>query len=96
MGYSGVKGGMAAILAAERLVRRKRDQAPWLPARHVAARFRLAVDRVMGEAGLYHTQTAANAFRQAEGDLLEAAHLVRAYRSALPGWRSASRSTRTR
>ncbi|HEX6453717.1 MAG TPA: carbon-phosphorus lyase complex subunit PhnI [Trebonia sp.] len=84
MGYSGVKGGMAAILAAERLVRRKRDQAPWLPARHVAARFRLAVDRVMGEAGLYHTPTAADAFRQAEGDLLEAAHLVRAYRSALP------------
>lgn len=84
MGYSGVKGGMAAILAAERLVRRRRDQAPWLPARHVAARFRLAVDRVMGEAGLYHTETAAGAFRQAEGDLLEAAHLVRAYRSALP------------
>ena len=84
MGYSGVKGGMAAILAAERLVRRKRDQSPWLPARHVAARFRLAVDRVMGEAGLYHTETAADAFRQAEGDLLEAAHLVRAYRSALP------------
>jgi alpha-D-ribose 1-methylphosphonate 5-triphosphate synthase subunit PhnI len=83
MGYSGVKGGMAAILAAERLVRRKRDQAPWLPARHVAARFRLAVDRVMGEAGLYHTETAADAFRQAEGDLLEAVHLVRAYRSAL-------------
>jgi alpha-D-ribose 1-methylphosphonate 5-triphosphate synthase subunit PhnI len=75
---------MAAILAAERLVRRKRDQAPWLSARHVAARFRLAVDRVMGEAGLYHAETAADAFRQAEGDLLEAAHLVRAYRSSLP------------
>jgi alpha-D-ribose 1-methylphosphonate 5-triphosphate synthase subunit PhnI len=84
MGYSGVKGGMAAILAAERLVRRKREQSPWLSARHIASRFRLAVDRIMGEAGLYHEETAADAFRQGEGDLLEAAHLVRAYRSSLP------------
>ena len=38
----------------------------------------------MGEAGLYDEQTAAHAFRQAEGDTLEAAHLVRAHRSALP------------
>lgn len=38
----------------------------------------------MGEAGLYDEQTAADAFRQGEGDLQEAAHLVRAYRSALP------------
>ena len=38
----------------------------------------------MGESGLYDEATAADAFRQAEGDLLEAAHLVRAYRSALP------------
>ena len=38
----------------------------------------------MGEAGLYDEEIAADAFRQAEGDLLEAAHLVRAYRSSLP------------
>ncbi|MGH3168694.1 MAG: carbon-phosphorus lyase complex subunit PhnI, partial [Trebonia sp.] len=84
MGYSGVKGGMAAILAAERLVRPKREQAPRLPARQIAMAFRLAVDRIMGEAGLYDEDFAADAFRQAEGDLLEAAHLVRAHRSALP------------
>lgn len=84
MGYSGVKGGMDAIGAAERLVRRKREQSPWLPARHIVSRFRLAVDRILGESGLYDEETAARAFRQGEGDLTEAAHLVRAYRSSLP------------
>lgn len=86
MGYSGARGGLAAILAAEGLVRSARDQAPapWAPTEQITARFRLAVDRVMGEAGLYDEQTAADAFRQAEGDGLEAAHLVRAHRSTLP------------
>jgi alpha-D-ribose 1-methylphosphonate 5-triphosphate synthase subunit PhnI len=84
MGYSGVKGGMDAILAAERLVRHKRAQAPWASAPQIIGAFRLAVDRVMGEAGLYDEATAADAFRQAEGDLLEAAHLMRSYRSSLP------------
>jgi alpha-D-ribose 1-methylphosphonate 5-triphosphate synthase subunit PhnI len=84
VGYSGVKGGMDAILAAERLVRRKRAAAPWSAATAIIESYRLAVDRVMGEAGLYDEATAADAFRQAEGDLLEAAHLVRAYRSSLP------------
>jgi alpha-D-ribose 1-methylphosphonate 5-triphosphate synthase subunit PhnI len=84
VGYSGVKGGMDAILAAERLVRRKRAAAPWAAATAIVESYRLAVDRVMGEAGLYDEAIAADAFRQAEGDLIEAAHLVRAYRSALP------------
>jgi alpha-D-ribose 1-methylphosphonate 5-triphosphate synthase subunit PhnI len=84
MGYSGVKGGMDAILAAERLLHRNRDRAPWASAEQIALMFRLAVDRVMGEAGLYDEGAAADAFRQAEGDLLEAAHLMRAYRSSLP------------
>ncbi|TCP53611.1 alpha-D-ribose 1-methylphosphonate 5-triphosphate synthase subunit PhnI [Tamaricihabitans halophyticus] len=86
MGYSGARGGLAAILAAEDLVRRKRDHAPapWASTEQITERFRLAVDRVMGEAGLYHEPTAAAALRQAEGDPLEAAHLVRAQRSTLP------------
>jgi alpha-D-ribose 1-methylphosphonate 5-triphosphate synthase subunit PhnI len=84
MGYSGVKGGMSAILAAERLLRRKRGDAPWTSTRQIIECFRLAVDRIMGEAGLYDEKIAADAFRQAEGDLLEAVHLVRAYRSSLP------------
>jgi alpha-D-ribose 1-methylphosphonate 5-triphosphate synthase subunit PhnI len=86
MGYSGARGGLEAILAAERLVREARDHAPapWASTEQITARFRLAVDRVQGEAGLYHEPTAADAFRQAEGDTLEAAHLVRAHRSTLP------------
>ncbi|KUN00106.1 phosphonate metabolism protein PhnI [Streptomyces yokosukanensis] len=86
MGYSGARGGLEAILAAEDLVRRKRDHAPapWASTEQITARFRLAVDRVMGEAGLYDEPTAAAAFRQAEGDTLEASHLLRAQRSTLP------------
>lgn len=86
MGYSGARGGRDAILAAEALVRHARDHAPggWAGTDQVIGRFRLAVDRVMGEAGLYDEETAAHAFRQAEGDTLEAAHLVRAHRSTLP------------
>lgn len=86
MGYSGARGGLDAILAAEGLVRNARDHAaaPWADTAQITARFRLAVDRIMGEAGLYDEETAAHAFRQAEGDTLEAAHLVRAHRSTLP------------
>jgi alpha-D-ribose 1-methylphosphonate 5-triphosphate synthase subunit PhnI len=84
VGYSGVRGGMDAILAAERLVRRKRAAAPWSATTAIIESFRLSVDRIMGEAGLYDEAVAADAFRQAEGDLLEAVHLVRAYRSSLP------------
>ncbi|WP_028925652.1 carbon-phosphorus lyase complex subunit PhnI [Pseudonocardia acaciae] len=86
MGYSGARGGLDAIVAAEELVRTARDHAPvpWASTEQITGRFRLAVDRVMGEAGLYDEATSAAAFRQAEGDALEAAHLVRAYRSTLP------------
>jgi alpha-D-ribose 1-methylphosphonate 5-triphosphate synthase subunit PhnI len=86
MGYSGARGGLQAILAAEELVCRARDfaSAPWASTEQIVARFRLAVDRVMGEAGLFDEAAAAAALRQAEGDPLEAAHLLRAYRSTLP------------
>ncbi|OBJ03290.1 carbon-phosphorus lyase complex subunit PhnI [Mycobacterium sp. 1465703.0] len=86
MGYSGARGGLEAILAAEDLVRRARDHAPvpWASTEQIVARFRLAVDRVMGEAGLFDEAAAAAALRQAEGDPLEAAHLLRAHRSTLP------------
>ncbi|HYZ53448.1 MAG TPA: carbon-phosphorus lyase complex subunit PhnI [Streptosporangiaceae bacterium] len=86
MGYAGVRGGLESILAAEKLVRDKRDHAaaPWVSGEQIVQRFRLAMDRIMGEAGLYGEAVAADAFRQAEGDTLEAAHLVRAYRSTLP------------
>lgn len=86
MGYASARGGLASILAAEELVRHERDHAPvpWVSTEQITGRFRLAVDRVMGEGGLYDEPTAAAAVRQAEGDTLEAAHLVRAHRSTLP------------
>ncbi|HTX27661.1 MAG TPA: carbon-phosphorus lyase complex subunit PhnI [Streptosporangiaceae bacterium] len=83
MGYSAARGGLDAILAAEELMRAKRDggSSPALGIDQLTERLNLAVDRVMGEAGLWAPQFAALALRQAEGDIIEAAHLLRAYRS---------------
>ncbi len=86
MGYSSARGGMDAILAAEELMRAKRNggSSPPLGIDQVTERLNLAVDRVMGEAGLWAPELAALALRQAEGDMIEAAHLLRAYRSTRP------------
>jgi alpha-D-ribose 1-methylphosphonate 5-triphosphate synthase subunit PhnI len=83
MGYSAARGGLDAILAAEELMRAKRDggSSPPLGIDQVTERLNLAVDRVMGEAGLWAPHLAAIALRQAQGDIIEAAHLLRAYRS---------------
>ncbi len=86
MGYAAARGGLEAILAAEQLVRAKRDggSSPPLEAGQLTERLSLAVDRVMGEAGLWAPRLAALAIRQTEGDVIEAAHLLRAYRSTCP------------
>lgn len=86
MGYVAAKGGFDAIRSAEELVRRHRTTTPssWLELDQIIERLGYAVDRVMGEGGLWDEETAARAFRQAEGDLIEAAHLIRAHRSTLP------------
>ncbi len=86
MGYVAAKGGLEAIRAAEELVRRRRNSgtSPWLETSQLTERLRLAVDRVIGEGGLWAPDLAARAFRQAEGDVIEASHLVRSYRSTLP------------
>jgi alpha-D-ribose 1-methylphosphonate 5-triphosphate synthase subunit PhnI len=86
MGYVAAKGGFDAIRAAEELVRRSQleSRSPWLELGQIIERLGYAVDRVMGEGGLWDEQTAARAFRQAEGDVIEAAHLVRAHRATLP------------
>src|SRR5581483_11682495 len=44
----------------------------------------IAVARVMSEGGLVDEELAALAIKQAEGDVIEAAFLLRAYRSTLP------------
>ena len=50
MGYSAARGGLDAILAAEELMRAKRDggSSPPLGIDQVTERLNLAVDRVMG------------------------------------------------
>ena len=86
MGYSGASGGHEAILAAERLVTRGRygGASAWLGIDQITGRLRLAVDRIMGEGGLWSPDLAARALRQSEGDVQEAAQLIRAHRSTLP------------
>ncbi|MGW3956540.1 carbon-phosphorus lyase complex subunit PhnI [Streptomyces sp. NPDC004752] len=56
----------------------------WLELDQLTERLDLAVDRAMGEGGLWAPELAARALRQAEGDPVEAAHLLRAHRAALP------------
>jgi alpha-D-ribose 1-methylphosphonate 5-triphosphate synthase subunit PhnI len=86
MGYVAARGGLEAILAAEELVRRRRAEgnSSWLELDQLTERLRLLVDRVMAEGGLWAPELAARAVRQAEGDPIEAATLVRAHRSTLP------------
>jgi len=86
MGYAAARGGLSAIKSAEDLVARLRDNDPSnrLDIDQFTGRLRLLVDRVMGEAGLWAPEFAAMALRQAEGDVIEAVHLLRAYKSTLP------------
>jgi len=86
VGYAAARGGLEAIAAAEDLVRDARDLAgsPWLELDQLIDRQRLAVDRVMGEGGLWDPLLAARALQQAEGDTIEASHLLRSYRATMP------------
>ena len=84
--YAGTnKGGTEAIVAAEKLVLERRAQLDsTLTTDSVIASFPLAIDRIMGEGGLWDPDTAAAAYLQANGDITEAVHLIRAHRSTLP------------
>lgn len=85
--YVSVKGGAAAIRRAHRLLadrrRGSRDLAEIAP-EQIDDQLALAVDRVMNEGSLFDRRLAALAIKQARGDLVEAAFLVRAYRTTLP------------
>jgi alpha-D-ribose 1-methylphosphonate 5-triphosphate synthase subunit PhnI len=86
MGYTAIKGGADAIRAAEilaRAVHLAADESP-LDTRQLDHQLTLAIDKIMGEGGLYAPELAALALKQAHGDLFEAAFLLRAYRSTLP------------
>ncbi len=86
MGYVAVRGGAEAIENAERFrfAQRAGGGAPLLTAAQIRDQLRAAVDRVMGEGSLYAPELAALAFKQAAGDTLEAAFILRSYRTTLP------------
>ncbi len=85
--YVAVKGGEKAIEASHRLLDAERRGDPSVPevsTRQIAEQLGLAVDRVMAEGSLYDRELAALAIKQAQGDLIEAVFLLRAYRTTLP------------
>jgi len=86
MGYVAVSGGTEAILNAEKLVDyfRLKGKSEPLVVEQIRDQMRLAVDKVMGEGSLYAPNIAALAIKQAEGDNLEAAFILRAYRATQP------------
>lgn len=84
--YVAVKGGEKAIDAAHALLedQRRGDRAsPPLTLTQIQEQMSLAVDRVMAEGALFDRDLAALAIKQAQGDLVEAIFLLRAYRTTL-------------
>jgi alpha-D-ribose 1-methylphosphonate 5-triphosphate synthase subunit PhnI len=87
MAYVAVKGGERAIDNAHAWLAEERRGNPAVPALSVAQieqQLGRSVDRVMAEGSLYDRELAALAIKQAQGDLIEAAFLLRAYRTTLP------------
>jgi alpha-D-ribose 1-methylphosphonate 5-triphosphate synthase subunit PhnI len=85
--YVAVKGGEKAIRNAHKLMAKRRrgdTSVPSLTLEQIAQQLSHAVARVMGEGSLYDETLAALAIKQARGDLIEAAFLMRAYRTTLP------------
>jgi alpha-D-ribose 1-methylphosphonate 5-triphosphate synthase subunit PhnI len=87
MAYVAVKGGEQAIDNAHAWLaeQRRGDTAvPEIGTRQIAEQLGRAVYRAMAEGSLYDRDLAALAIKQAQGDLIEAAFLLRAYRTTLP------------
>ncbi len=87
MAYVAVKGGEQAIDAAHAWLARERRGDPAVPeleTTQIAEQLGRAVDRVMAEGSCYDPALAALAIKQAQGDLVEAAFLLRAFRTTLP------------
>ncbi len=84
--YVAVKGGEAAILATHDLIaeeRRGDRSVPEVTTAQISEQMKLATARVMNEGSLYDPSLAALALKQAQGDSIEAAFLIRAYRTTL-------------
>ena len=87
MAYVAVKGGERAIDNAHAWLAEERrgDVAtPAISVGQIEEQLGRSVDRVIGEGSLYDRKLAALAIKQAQGDLIEAAFLLRAYRTTLP------------
>jgi alpha-D-ribose 1-methylphosphonate 5-triphosphate synthase subunit PhnI len=85
--YVAVKGGERAIDSAHAWLadeRRGDPDVPELTIAQIRGQMKLAVNRVMAEGSLYDPDLAALAIKQAQGDLIEAIFLIRAYRTTLP------------
>ncbi len=85
--YLAVKGGEAAIAATHQLLaetRRGDLTVPEVTVAQIKEQMALLVARVMNEGALYDEDLAALALKQAQGDVIEAAFLLRAYRTTLP------------
>jgi alpha-D-ribose 1-methylphosphonate 5-triphosphate synthase subunit PhnI len=85
MAYVSVKGGTDAIANAKELVEyyRLKDRTQPLEIEQIQSQFRLGIDKIMGEGSLYAPEYAALALKQMEGDVLEAAFVLRAFRATL-------------
>jgi alpha-D-ribose 1-methylphosphonate 5-triphosphate synthase subunit PhnI len=86
MAYVAVKGGREAIASAADYLhyfQTQGDSDP-LAVDQIQDQLYLAVDRVMGEGSLYAPDLAALSLKQSAGDTLEAAFMVRAYRTTQP------------
>ena len=87
MAYVAVKGGERAIRNAHAwLAEERRGDAsvPDLGLAQIREQLGRAIDRVMAEGSCYDPDLAALAIKQAQGDLIEAVFLLRAYRTTLP------------
>lgn len=86
MAYVAVKGGRKAISSAATYLRHLQNQGVSAPlgVDQIEEQLYLGVDRVMGEGALYAPQLAALSLKQSAGDTLEAAFMVRAYRTTQP------------
>ena len=85
--YVAVKGGEKAIRNAHRWlaeVRRGDPAIGELTIEQIRAQLTIATDRVMNEGSIVDPELAALAIKQSRGDLVEAAFLLRAYRTTLP------------
>ena len=95
--YVAVKGGEKAIDNAHALLaeqRRGDRSVPELSLAQIAEQLGYAVDRVMCEGALYDRELAVLAIKQAQGDLVEAIFLLRAYRTTLSSTNSPSAARR--